>query len=118
MSAILISTQADYYVPLLRLLADYPDGSAPVLDAIADFRRRYEHQISADHFTPVDSNPNQEKWDNHVRWARAKLKKLGYLEMPHHGVWKITNTGRGLAGRKSRSVAPRCKTPRSKNWAH
>jgi len=89
-----IATQADYHVPLLRLLADYPYGQADAQQALSDFYDRYSHCISKTHLEPLESNPDEKKWSNFVRWSRKTLKDRGLLDMPYRGVWKITSEGR------------------------
>ena len=37
---------------------------------------------------------NESKVENDLAWARQSLKENKLLEMPEHGVWKITDEGR------------------------
>src|ERR1039457_4330651 len=37
---------------------------------------------------------NEKKVENDLAWARADLKKQGWLSMPRHGFWQITPAGR------------------------
>ncbi len=88
----IIATQADYYVPLLRLLADMPGGKTTAEKAVQEFWERYSDRIVPEHHELLESN--ELKWSNFVRWARNKLKEIGYLEMPRRGIWQISDAGR------------------------
>jgi hypothetical protein len=90
----IIATQADYYVPLLRLLAESPGGETSAHDAVRGFWERYSDRIAPEHLEPLESGPDERKWENYVRWARKTLKDIGYLEMPRRGIWKLSDEGR------------------------
>lgn len=94
MSQPVIATQADYYVPLMRVLADFPNGEATSQEAIRNFYKHYSSYIDADHLTALGGMSHEDKWENYVRWARKGLKDLGYLEMPRKGIWRISDEGR------------------------
>lgn len=86
--------QADYYVPLLSLLADFPGGQGIVRDVIQEFYARYSDAIPQEHLGAIESNPHEAKWEKHVNFARYWLTREGYLDSPMRSVWRITEQGR------------------------
>lgn len=94
MSDALFATQADYEVPLLRLLAELPDGKGRSRDVVALFWDHYQHRIPARHRESLASKSDVKRWDNIVRWARQALVKHGFADASARGVWRITPAGR------------------------
>ena len=90
----IIETQADYYVPLLRILADLPKGAATAQEVVARFLDRYGNYIAAEHREHLSSNPDIAKWESNIHWARNKLRMLGFLDTSHRGIWKLSDAGR------------------------
>lgn len=88
-----IETQADYYVPLLRVLAEFPNGTATPQEAVERFWLRYGAYIPPELQEPLESHPETQKWQHNVHWARHKLRTIGYIEMPRHGFWKLSDEG-------------------------
>ncbi len=41
----------------------------------------------------LDSEPQRNKWENMVRWARNDLVKLGHIAGDERNVWKLTEAG-------------------------
>ena len=84
----------DYLVPVLRVLAELPDGEGEARDVIDMFWRRYKDQIPRTALRPVSEKSTGETWSNRIRGSRMRLKDMGFLEAPEHGVWRITQAGR------------------------
>jgi hypothetical protein len=84
--------ESDYYVPLLRLLAEFPDGVAKhyVRDL---FWERFRDRIPAEHLEPVASNPELHRWINKLDWSSNRLRQYGFIDSPATGVWRITQSG-------------------------
>ncbi|MGD0538184.1 MAG: winged helix-turn-helix domain-containing protein [Verrucomicrobiota bacterium] len=47
---------------------------------------------------------NETKLENDVAWAREDLKEQGWLSMPRHGFWQITQAGREKLLRVAKAV--------------
>jgi hypothetical protein len=126
----MLTTDPDYYVPLLRLLAEQPDGIGRSRDVIGLFGERHHDRIPAKDFEGLPSTPKEPRWANRVAWARQALKDMGFVDAPAWGVWRITQAGRDWlaqhpdathlspttrqqragAGPRSRTPSPRSKT--------
>lgn len=88
----LFDSQTDYEVPLLRLLAELPNGQGRTVDVCRLFEKKYQAHIPKSHYgTRTDGSPI---WENNVHWSREHLKRLGFLDGSTRGVWKITDAGR------------------------
>ena len=37
---------------------------------------------------------DEEKWRNRMAWERYKMIELGYMTMPRHGLWELTESGK------------------------
>lgn len=94
MQETMLSTDPDYYVPLLRLLAEQPDGTGRSRDVVQLLGARYRDRIPARDFEGLPSNPKEPRWANRVAWARQALKDMGFVDAPAWGVWRITPAGR------------------------
>ena len=85
--------EADYYVPLLNVLADFTQG-APKREVLAQFWKRYQERIPPAHLKPVASAPDEVVWANKVAWARNRLKDFGLIDASDHGIWCLSSNGR------------------------
>jgi predicted CopG family antitoxin len=86
----------EYYIPLLRAVADR-GGSARRLEVIADVGRALDGKL-----TPHDleeTTPGRIRWRGRVGWARQGLVVAGYLadDPDSRGIWKLTEKGRKAA---------------------
>lgn len=89
----MIVAKKDYWVPLLKIMAEMPDGPARMRDVLDLFYQRYREQIDpADH--ELQQNGHTPIWENRVAWARYELVQLGYMDDPAHGRWRITQKAR------------------------
>jgi hypothetical protein len=84
----------DYQVPILRILADMPNGKASKQLILEEFKRRYGHMIPQAHLEYVSTKTNILKWEHHAAWSRQRLIDGGYLNAPSRGIWQITDRGR------------------------
>ena len=79
----------DYWVPLLKIMQEMPRGQARMRDVLDLFYQRYREQIiPADH--EMQQDDRTPLWKNRVAWARYDLVKLGYMDDPSRGMWRIT----------------------------
>jgi hypothetical protein len=85
-------SQTDYTVPLLRLLAELPDGQDTPKEVRRLFENRYGHLIPDEHRRHHDSG--EIIWENNVNWSRLHLKQYGFLDSSVRGIWRITDAGR------------------------
>ncbi len=90
----MLSKEADYYVPLLRLLAEMPGGGGSPKKVAGLFWQRYQTAIPREHQQEVPSGGGEIIWSNRVAWSRNALKKLGLLDGSVRNVWRITDAGR------------------------
>lgn len=88
-----LESYADFDIPLLTIMSDFPAGRATVREVLAAFWDHYEVMIPLQHRVPLE-NRNECKWENMVRWARNTLVKCGLMDAPRYGVWGITPAGR------------------------
>jgi hypothetical protein len=84
--------QADYAVPLLRLLAELPDGQGTAKQMRRLFGERYGHLIPHAHRRRCSSG--RIIWENNVYWGSWHLKRHGFLDSSFQGIWHITDAGR------------------------
>jgi len=85
----MLEAKKDYWVPLLRIMQEMPNGQARMRDVLDLFFQRYGEQLSsADHELQQDGRTPL--WENRVAWARYELNQLGYMYDPSRGVWRIT----------------------------
>lgn len=89
----MLERQADYIVPLLRLLAELPGGQGTRAEVSERFLERFRTEIPQEDFAPVASS-NEPRWRNRVAWARNFLKDLGFINASEWNVWQITQAGR------------------------
>jgi restriction endonuclease Mrr len=84
--------EADYCVPLLRLLAEIPGGQGSTQEIIDLFFEKYGQQIPPAHFDLTQKG--EVHWHNKIAWVRYNLVRLGLMDAPARGVWRITQAGR------------------------
>jgi hypothetical protein len=94
MEEVMFQRESDYQVPILRILADMPNGSATKQHVLEELTRRYGHRIPQTHYDRVSSKTKILKWDNYAAWSRQHLIDGGYLDAPFRGIWRITDKGR------------------------
>ncbi len=117
----LFSTQLDYDVPLLRLLAELPGGQGVAGEVRRLFEKKYHRLIPDEH--RGSRSGGMIVWDNNVAWSRLRLKQNGFLDMPRRGIWRITDAGRqwlkenSQATRIKRIQRKRPQTPRKRSPA-
>lgn len=89
-----VPTYDKFIEPVLRLLAEHPEGMAAkdAHDAAAD-----RLGLSEADRTQVLST-GQAVYKNRAGWAHDRLKRCGFSSSPKHGVWKITPEGIAFAG--------------------
>jgi hypothetical protein len=85
-------SQADYELPLLRLLYELPNGQGQVAEVCRLFEQKHRDQIPQEHHHVHKSGPVI--WENHVKWCRNNLRIRGFLDKPEVGTWHLTQTGR------------------------
>jgi hypothetical protein len=85
--------QADYRLPLLRLLADMPGGGGTKQEVLERFWQQYESCIPAKDLEEVPSG-GVKKWANKVAWCRSDLTDLGFVDRSTRNVWSINQAGR------------------------
>lgn len=90
-----IPTYDKFIEPLLRLLAQHPEG-LPARDC-------HEHLASVLGLTDADREallPSgaQEIYKNRAGWAHDRLKRAGLSSSPKRGFWKLTDQGRAYVG--------------------
>jgi hypothetical protein len=89
----MFKSQSDYYVPLLRLLAEkYPDG-AELRTVCRGFLQRYREQIPPNHTNRSD-NKGREPWQLDVEWSRNTLCRAGLMDDSVRGYWRLTQAGK------------------------
>jgi hypothetical protein len=89
----MFNSQPDYFVPLLRLLADeFPDG-AKTSTVCKRFLQRYRDQIPP-HHTDHTVTDGSEPWEVNVRWSRNTLCRAGLMDDSVRGYWRLTQTGK------------------------
>ncbi|MGA9350071.1 MAG: winged helix-turn-helix domain-containing protein [Anaerolineae bacterium] len=93
MSEPLFEAYADYYVPLLKVMADLPDGQGQVRDVLDQFWTRYQHRIPPQDREKLPDGRTY-RWANKVAWSRSHLIVVGLMDSPAHGIWRITQKGR------------------------
>lgn len=90
----MLEANADYWVPLLRLMAEMPNGTARKPDVEAEFGRRYKSEIP-DWAYDTRQDDKTIIWEHKVQWARYELCQRGLMDpKARRGVWRITQEGR------------------------
>lgn len=84
----------EFYLPLLQALVDL-GGSAPaniVVERVGEIMKNVLNDYDR---MPLDSNPNELRWEKKTHWARFHLVQRGLLSnQSEKGIWEITESGR------------------------
>lgn len=85
-----IPTYERFIEPVLRYLADHPEGisAAAAHDAAADALR-----LTPDQRTERLPSGVQQVYKNRAGWAHDRLKRAGLSTSPKRGFWKLTDVG-------------------------
>lgn len=101
----LLTTYADYEIPLLLILFELPDGQGSSNDVLHHFWERFRVFIPPEYTVKLKSR-NDLKWENVVRWVRNSLVKRGLMDAPAYGIWRITDAGRAHLAQANDSAPP------------
>jgi len=88
----MLPKQRDVEIALLKTLADL-GGRAQTRDIYPRIRSFFPTLTDVDTAETLASGGN--KWTNRIQWVRLRLISIGEMESPGHGVWGITEKGRG-----------------------
>jgi len=85
-----ILTYDRFIDPVLRVLAEHPDGlrSSKVYEAVAD-----RVKLSAEERDELLPSGRQRMYHNRIGWAHDRLKRAALSMAPARGLWKLTETG-------------------------
>lgn len=105
----LIPTYDLFVEPLLRILAQNPDGmrAADAHDAAADYL-----QLTAEQRQETLSSGRQATYKNRAGWAHDRLKRAGLSDSPQRGHWRLTQcakpppTNYAQKRKQKRKIAP------------
>jgi len=87
----MLETFSDFFVPLMRILDSLPNQTGQSGDVLLLFEQTYRDQIAPGQYTQNQSG--NIRWMHNVRWSREKLKQLGFIDAPQHGIWRLTKKG-------------------------
>jgi hypothetical protein len=87
----LLKAFGDFFVPLMRILDDLPNRTGRSGEILLLFEKTYRDKIVSDQYTQNQSG--NIRWEHNVRWSREKLKLLGFIDAPQHGIWHLTENG-------------------------
>jgi restriction endonuclease Mrr len=87
----MLQTFGDFFVPLMKILDSLPNRIGRSGDVLRIFEETCREQIDPDLYTQNQSG--NIRWVHNIRWSREKLKLLGLLDAPQHGVWRLTEKG-------------------------
>jgi restriction system protein len=87
-------------LPLLQLAADGKDHN--FRDAVEELSVHF--RLSATDRAEMLPSGKQATFDNRVGWARTYLTKAMLLESPKRGLFRITDRGRQVLGRKPKEI--------------
>ncbi|WP_141453514.1 restriction endonuclease [Pseudoxanthomonas sp. z9] len=91
-----VPTYDKFIEPILRFLANHPEGS-PAKDAheaaanALGISEQDRHELLPSGVQPI--------YKNRAGWAHDRLKRAGLSASPRHGFWKLTEQGRTFATR-------------------
>jgi len=76
--------------PLLRLLADHPNGirTSEVYEKLAD-----HFQLTENERAELLPSGTQPVYQNRIGWAHDRIKRKGFSSSPRRGLWKATEAG-------------------------
>lgn len=85
--------ETEYELPILRALAEQPQGRAPAREVITMIEPAVRDKLTDLDFQSITSG--EVRWHNRAQFARLNLVKLGQLaaDAPR-GIWAITDAGR------------------------
>ncbi len=91
-----VPTYDQFIEPLLRHLADRPDGAAitDVYEALADALK-----LTPDERAEMLPSGAQAVFKNRIGWAHDRLKRAGLSASPRRGLWKLTSEGQAFASK-------------------
>lgn len=88
--------------PILEALVEL-GGSARVAEVLARIEKKMASQLTKHDLEPLPSNAHCPRWRNTAQWCRAKLVEEGLIRRNSpHGVWEISEAGRGWLQRNPR----------------
>lgn len=98
-----VPTYDKFIEPVLRYLAEHPDGAAAaeVHNAAADAL----HLSDADRSEILPSGA-QRVYKNRAGWAHDRLKRAGFSQSPKFGYWQLTEQGRTFASSHPTPLSP------------
>lgn len=92
MTESVFKVQGDYHVPLLKLLAGLPNGQGQSAEVQSLFWKRYQDLIPQEH--RLAHATGDDIWAKNVQWCRYDLVRMGLMDAPSRGAWRITQRGR------------------------
>jgi restriction system protein len=96
--------QVNIELPLLRVIED-AGGQLSLSESVQAVAKYYPGMRPEDLASTLDSGVN--RWSNRVQWARQELKSNGELTSAQHGIWAITDKGRGRLAKEWKRWAPK-----------
>jgi restriction system protein len=91
-----VPTYDQFIEPLLRFLAQHPDGVAARLASEAAAEALGVTEEQKQELLPSGAQPI---YRNRAGWAHDRLKRAGLSSSPRRGTWQITQAGREFLGR-------------------
>jgi len=89
------TSETQFYVPILHALAQM-GGSGKMADVIKRVGQMMNGKLKSIDLEPLSST-GMPRWDTSVRFARLAMVRNGLLkDGSRHGVWEMTDKGRGL----------------------
>ena len=83
---------SDYLIPLLKILDGFPQRMGRGEDVLALFKVQYHHEIPEDAYR-VAATSGKMYWVRCVYNIQGKARKLGLVENPSRGLWRLTEYG-------------------------
>jgi len=84
---------ASFYFPILQVLSEMGGRGqiGDVLDRVYDIMNNSLTPVDEE---PLPSDPNEPRWRNNARWARAFMVREGLLKSDSpRGIWEISEAG-------------------------
>ncbi|MDR1612458.1 MAG: winged helix-turn-helix domain-containing protein [Planctomycetota bacterium] len=83
-----------YFLPILQAIDDM-GGSGKVADVLKRVKKIVKPMLKPKDLKSLPSTPNEPRWHNAARWARAIMVDDGLLkDGSPRGVWEISDRGR------------------------
>ncbi len=90
-----------FYRPILTVLVEM-DGAGQAGDVINAIEPLMKPILKEVEFTPLPSQPEQERWRNPAHWSRHRLVREGLLKDDSpRGLWEVSDQGREWLNDKS-----------------